>query len=133
MNWDWGDGSKTTGLPALHQYEEAGDYTIQLIVVDRSNLCSDSVAIPVLVSHVGIPDEDISSVNIYPNPVSQTGILRIDGLSGGRYQWMNLSGRYISDGSISQEQVHIPNKTGIYLLRVIDGKSTRTFKVYLEE
>jgi len=135
LNWDWGDESKTTGLPALHQYKEAGDYTIELIVVDRSNLCSDSVAIPVLVSHVGILDKDISSINIYPNPVSKNAVLSINGLNKGHYQWMDLSGRYISDGSISQEQVHIPNKinTGIYLLRVVNGKSTRTFKVYLEE
>jgi hypothetical protein len=93
------------------------------------------VAIPVLVSHVGILDKDISSINIYPNPVSKNAVLSINGLNKGHYQWMDLSGRYISDGSISQEQVHIPNKinTGIYLLRVVNGKSTRTFKVYLEE
>lgn len=134
LNWDWGDGFTSQGLPALHQYEGEGDYTIQLIATDRSNLCTDTVSIPVLVSHVSSEKLDSDQIEIFPNPVSKGHEIHVK-VPFDSYRWMDLSGREISGGTNHQNRISIPAEgtSGIYLLEIKSNNSRYTSKVIVTE
>ena len=38
FDWDFGDGSKATGIEVSHQYEDPGNYEVSLVVIDDKEL-----------------------------------------------------------------------------------------------
>jgi cbb3-type cytochrome oxidase subunit 3 len=42
--WDWGDGSNGTGMIAQHKYNNSGDYTIQLKVINEDDMRASAFA-----------------------------------------------------------------------------------------
>lgn len=126
FNWAWGDGNTSTGLPASHQYNAEGNYNIELVTVSKTNVCTDTADIPVLVSHLATKNIDNPAVKIFPNPVAQNTSLTIDGIQVQSIQWYDLSGRLVSISDVINGSVKVPTnlQNGIYFIKGSNGHSS---------
>jgi len=84
-NWDFGDGSMTSGVLARHQYKKGGRYTVVLQVTDNTKLANNSST-----------DTLFISVNETPLPVIETKPI----LCAGEEMLLNASASYDPDGDI---------------------------------
>ena len=53
-NWDFGDGNTASFFNGFHEFQNAGNYVIKLVIEDISG-CKDSI---------------FESINVYPSPTS---------------------------------------------------------------
>jgi gliding motility-associated-like protein len=84
--WDFGDGNTSTDMNPVHEFANAGTYTVKLIVVD-SNTCNiiDSTTISITVN--ARPAAEFSTT---PIPVTENTPTTFYNLStgGARYKWL---------------------------------------------
>ena len=133
LEWFWGDGSSKKGLPALHQYEKAGEYTIRLVATSNSNGCKDTVDIPVSVNHVGIQNfENSSVVDVYPNPIEAGTALHIKGISQGNFALYDAIGKCIYQCRFNEDRpIVLPEglPSGWFAIQVVDSDQTYAAKL----
>jgi hypothetical protein len=135
LEWFWGDGTSKVGLPATHQYDEAGEYTIRLIATSNANGCKDTVDIPVSINHVSIKaigkQKDISA---YPNPAQAGDVLTLKGVQQGTMEWADATGRILGRSEVSQEKSDIPEslKKGWYFITVRSQQEYWTGKIWID-
>ncbi len=110
FEWQWGDGSKTTGLPGVHAYAKEGPYTVRLIVTSTSNGCKDTADIPVLIDHTGTELTKAESISAYPVPAVQGQVLNLSGLNNrrGYYTLYALNGSVAGGGLVENGQLRLP-------------------------
>lgn len=130
--WDFGDGNTSTTMNPLHTYSATGTYTVCLTV---TNACgSDSTCAAVTVALTGVDDNELSNVNVYPNPVLNG--ITID--MGSNLEHANLditdvNGRLIYSSEQRNAQIvnlDITNATsGIYFLRITSGNASTVVKL----
>ena len=63
-NWDFGDGNTGTGNNVSHTYQSAGNFTVQLHIIDNKG-CEDSISKSVFVTDV--PTADFIADTVCPN------------------------------------------------------------------
>ncbi len=133
LEWFWGDGSTKTGLPALHQYEKAGEYTIRLVATSNTTGCKDTVDIPVSVNHVGIQNfESSPSIEVYPNPIETGTALHIKGINQGNFALYDAVGKRIFECSFNENRpIMLPAglPSGWFAIQVIDSHKTYAAKI----
>ena len=133
LEWFWGDGSSKKGLPALHQYEKAGEYTIRLVATSNSNGCKDTVDIPVSVNHVGIQNfENSSVVDVYPNPIEAGTALHVKGISQGNFALYDAIGKCIYQCRFNEDRpIVLPEglPSGWFAIQVVDSDQTYAAKL----
>ncbi len=81
----------------------------------------------------GIAELSRKSIDLYPNP--STGLFRIEGLSGNRFDVFNTHGKLIKSGLIKAEVEEIDLghvAPGIYVVRVMDDQYYHTGKVIIQ-
>ena len=133
LEWFWGDGKSKKGLPGLHQYEKAGEYTIRLVATSNSNGCKDTVDIPVNVNHVGVQNfENSPSVTVYPNPIEAGNVLHIKGISQGNFALYDAIGKCIYQCRFNEDRpITLPEglPSGWFAIQVIDSDKIYAAKI----
>jgi hypothetical protein len=133
LEWFWGDGKSKKGLPALHQYEKAGEYTIRLVATSNSNGCKDTVDIPVSVNHVGVQSfENSPSVAVYPNPIEAGNVLHIKGINEGAFVLYDAVGKRIYECQFNEDRpIILPEwlPSGWFAIQVVDSDKTYAAKI----
>ena len=120
FEWDWGDGTKKTGLPGVHQYTGPGNYTVRLVVTNNANGCKDTADIPVLVDHTNVKSIAKQHFTAYPNPVGAGDLLELKGLVDANILWMDPTGRIVANGKVADGKTSVPAgiSQGLYYLNV---------------
>jgi PKD repeat protein len=137
FEWNWGDGSKTNGLPGTHQYSAEGNYTVKLVVTSNSNGCKDTADIPVLISHVGTTKFHTVEANAYPMPVSAGSDWFVSLPSGKMYHYTvySASGAVCFGGQTPDGRIRIPEGTsvGTYFVKLQSGTDLRSARLLVTE
>lgn len=69
QTWTFGDGNSSTQFSPVHVFQNAGTYTVKLLV-ENANGCKDSVSHVVTVYPVPVADFTVSTTNACYSPVS---------------------------------------------------------------
>ena len=112
--WDFGDGTSSADSVPNHTYQNAGTYTVTLIISTEGG-CSDTLTLPNAVA-LGIkPDADFSADPLAT--CAQTPVQFTDKTKGNPTTWFWLFG----DGSISTEQnpLHNYTDTGFFSISLV--------------
>ncbi len=123
--WEWGDGQTKSGLPGVHQYAGAGNYTVRMIATSSSNGCKDTADIPVIVDHLGLASKSVlATASVYPNPVANNEVIEFNGVENGTVAWMNIQGAVVAKSEVNASQALVPMNltSGIYLLQISNEK-----------
>ena len=134
FEWNWGDGTKKTGLPGVHQYTQAGTYIVRLIATSNSNGCKDTADISVLVDHTAVKNISKTRLIAYPNPTSTGQIIHIDGLGECKVQWVDALGRNVGQSAVRESEVLVPLglRSGLYYLNIMDGLGYYPVTVFVQ-
>jgi PKD repeat protein len=132
--WDFGDGNTSTEQNPTHTYAADGIYTVCLTVTD--DCVSDSTCSQVNTSTVGISENGMENINIYPVPA--TDVLQINGLKSQEtyvISMVNQLGQkvftktYQGENSIRMDVNSLP--AGTYHLNIISQQETITRNIVL--
>ena len=126
--WDFGDGTTSTGNSPSHQYSFPGNYCVTLIASDIINNCGNDTAVycfDLLRNNVGISDQDLIDLTIYPNPSNGQIWVKLPTWTGkaAEVKLYDLRGRMLRSWSISAwPSQELPLKieglgTGVYHLQ----------------
>lgn len=69
--WDFGDGGTSTDDNPNHNYANTGNYTVTLVITDAAG-CTDTYTQIISAQYAGVEQQEITSVNIYPNPFTHS-------------------------------------------------------------
>jgi PKD repeat protein len=75
--WDFGDGTISSLQNPVHVYAQEGEYTVCLIASDGCSSDTLCETVTVVISAVSTVSADGSSFEVYPNPLSGTGIIEL--------------------------------------------------------
>ena len=118
--WNWGDSKTSTGLPATHQYATTGNYDVKLVTTSTTNVCTDTVVIPLTVKQVAsVKTINNALVSIYPNPVKVGNVLNIQGINISELHWYDVSGREVAVEKVNSNMTFVPTKlsAGMYFIK----------------
>jgi hypothetical protein len=137
FEWNWGDGSKTNGLPGTHQYATEGNYTVKLVVTSNSNGCKDTADIPVLISHVATSNLAKVIANAYPVPVKAGSDWFVSVPLGKLYNYtvFSLSGNACFGGQTTDGRIYVPAgvTAGMYFVKLNNGRESFSAKMLVSE
>lgn len=109
-SWDFGDGETSTQENASHTFTSNGTYEVTMF---SSAMCQmDSVKQNVVISTLGLANQEINSFNVYPNP-SADGVINISFNGEESYSVFTVLGKEIYQGKDKQ----LTLTKGIYLVR----------------
>ncbi|CAN0126795.1 unnamed protein product, partial [Chrysoparadoxa australica] len=124
-SYDWDNGATTEDLDSL----SAGTYNV---VITDANGCK-TVSSGTIVSFVGLSENELSSIQVYPNP-STNGVfyLSAEVLKGSEFKVLDAKGKVISSGTVQSNQQSIdlsegPN--GVYFVKVLNNAQSVTMKL----
>jgi hypothetical protein len=126
-DWNWGDTKTSTGLPATHQYATTGNYDVTLVTTSTTNICKDTVVIPLFVNSVAsVKTFNNPMVSIYPNPAKGGSVLNIKGIVISELHWFDVSGREVAVEKVNNNMTFVPSKlsTGVYFIQGGNAKSS---------
>lgn len=144
-SWNFGDGNFGTGcMQVAHQYAQSGWYNVCLTVVDiNGNTCSgcDSVYVLKTLSAVNEMTNNISELEIYPNPFSdKTSILyslkeksemKVSVFNHIGMKVTELENRNKEAGAHQLEWKAENLYSGVYFLEIKSGKSVLSRRIIL--
>jgi hypothetical protein len=137
FEWNWGDGSKTNGLPGTHQYATEGSYTVKLVVTSSSNGCRDTADIPVLISHVGTTKSPKVNIEAHPVPVAAGTDWFVTVPQGKQYTYTvyTLAGAVCFGGQTSDGRIHVPSgiAAGTYFVNLNSGQASFLARMLVTE
>lgn len=125
--WDFGDGSTSTDESPTHTYTEAGNYTVTITI---SNECGQVTKTADITSTVGITENKIVSVKLYPNPVQNQLNLKSETVIN-KVEIYNVLGEEVFSKNINKNNTQINTESfrkGIYLLRVSSNGEQNIYK-----
>ncbi len=122
-DWDFGDGSPGSTLEnPTHTYNNAGTYTITLIVSDTAT-CNFGDTISKDITILGDTTYTLTGMDICPGDVEQIGLLPVPDTAT-TYEWVSGTGS-LSDTTISNPFAS-PTTTTTYQLLIHSGVCTDT-------
>ena len=128
IDWIWGDGNSSTGSTGIHQYDNDGTYTVQMIVTSNTSGCKDTAEIQVVADHLNNEKLSRNEVSVYPNPVNTNSNLHIIGVLNlpSNLNWYDLTGRIVGKSELNNGFYQVPNnlKNGIYFIKDSNGINT---------
>ena len=128
--WDFGDGTTSTDLNPWHLYAGLGSYTVSLTASNGN--CPDSVLTQIVevISDVGVNENDLTSIKVYPNPfTNQIGIYGLNDKNVTIYL-IDLNGKVVySTQSKGKKTVLLDDldelAKGTYVLRVFTNNGIK--------
>ena len=126
-SWDFGDGNTNNEENPMHTYASNGSYSVTLSV---SNNCgSDDTTIIVSLT-VGLDENEVSDLNLYPNPTNGTFTMS-SSFNIQRIQVYDQTGREINSNlTYSNGNVIVSELTsGVYFIEVLINENKITRKV----
>jgi len=135
--WNFGDLSSSSAVAPTHIYAANGNYTVTLIATNGS--CSDTTTINVTVA-VGIDEiNNISGVNLFPNPANDIATVTIALTESAKVSVniFDVTGKLINtvyngqmnagSNNVTIETADMPS--GIYFTTINSGKYSKTLKL----
>ena len=110
-----------------------GVYSYSVVATDGNGRYSAPEYVSVSVGTVGVEENTLESVSIYPNPVNSTLFVNC-GNAEFSYEMFNGMGQKVANGTVTgnaQISVSGMNK-GVYFLRLTSGTQVRMEKVVVE-
>ncbi|HTL82829.1 MAG TPA: PKD domain-containing protein [Bacteroidia bacterium] len=151
FTWYWGDNTSSVGANLYHAYATSGTYNVCLVIHDNAG-CTDSICMNQYVARMSnpafqnmhviaistpgamsVPDvQNSAMISVYPNPAQNELNLKSDiSLNGQNYTIIDLTGRTVMGGKISEAVINISELTpGMYMLQLTSsngGSSTHRF------
>ena len=112
---------------------EDGVYTYSIVATDGEGHFSSPVFVTVSVGTVGIEENSLESVSIYPNPVN--GTLYVNGGNAEfTYEMFNGMGQMVAKGNANGNvQINASGMAkGVYFLRLTSGSEVRMERIVVE-
>ena len=127
VSWTFGDGTEATGNPVTHTYTAEGLYEI-LCTLSNSTCSASYTAFVEVGNAVGIQNESIGAIDLFPNPASHFITLQPynDKLLKGEIR--NMAGKLI-DTFTDGNHINIQDlANGIYFLTIDSGNSSQNYR-----
>ena len=125
-----------TAIPRTYDYDAAGNRILRTIIELRSTKAHfDNTAESVSKSHQSTYYEEVvgkNAVKVFPNPTDGLVTLQFEQpVENGHYQLFNLSGRLLSEGSITTTATIdlSGHPAGAYMLTIRLGDEKETWKI----
>jgi len=131
VSWTFGDGTEATGNPVTHTYTAEGLYEI-LCTLSNSTCSASYTAFVEVGNAVGIQNESIGAIDLFPNPASHFITLQPynDKLLKGEIR--NMAGKLI-DTFTDGNHINIQGlANGIYFLSIDSGNSIQNYRFVVE-
>ena len=108
-----------------------GIYTYSVIATDGDRY-SSAAFVTVNIGIVGVEEDELENVSVYPNPVNST--LTISGEAEYTYMMYNGMGQMVANGKAQGiEQINVSDMAkGIYFLHIATGTQVRVEKIVVE-
>ncbi|MBI3233691.1 MAG: T9SS type A sorting domain-containing protein [Bacteroidetes bacterium] len=126
--WLFGDGDSSGLVSPAHQYT-AGNFSSSLKVTDMYS-CEDSSSQSIFITGIGNPVTN-EELDVYPNPFKDKVYIIYEGKSS-QLEVIDLHGKVVKKMKIVKGMNEIDLKeypSGIYLLRIEGGESTKILKL----
>lgn len=123
--WDFGDWVTSTLQNPSHYYQSTGNFTVTL-TAKKCNY-SDVYTQTVTVNQVGIENEHINTINVYPNPTSD--LIYFQYIKS-PFTIVDINGKTVLNGVLNPENSSINLKDlepGLYFINILN--SNQVFKI----
>ena len=133
-NWNFGDSNTSNAVDPIHSYTSAGQYMVCLTAPNIYG-CSDTACSLVNVIDVGMPENNVEEITIYPNPVANQFTIYDLRFAVLGVEVYDAHGRRILSTlkPSNQPQVAIEAsewKSGVYIVKILDvNKAYRALKL----
>ena len=101
-----------------------------------NGVCIDSTGIMLTISGVGMDNDNLGSITLYPNPNDGHFVINVGEENiGANYQIIDGLGRPISQGVIKsyQQDFDLADKSkGVYRIQIINKNGTKTLSVVVQ-
>lgn len=138
--WQFGDGTTSTGQFASHTYTANGTYTVTLIV--DNGTCSNSYSTLVTVSNstVGLEESELDNkLNAFVSNGRIVLDVELEQLNNLEINVTNLNGQQVAwsnNNTLQSGRIDVADATifasGVYLMQVKGDEFTRTIKLVIE-
>jgi hypothetical protein len=138
--WDFGDGGIDSVASPAHQYNQSGQYFVQLIV---GNGCTtDTLMDTVDVLIVGMKEADFAGISISPNPSGGTFQLKIEQNNSEvlKVKAYDIRGAQVysrqfeANGNSFSIEINLGNPAaGLYLLEIEMGNQRVTRRIWIRD
>ncbi|MBD3637681.1 MAG: N-acetylmuramoyl-L-alanine amidase [Crocinitomicaceae bacterium] len=138
-NWDFDDGNISNDVNPWHEFTATGDYYVELIAVN--GLCPNDTTVQMIqvIDNLGVSDEEIGGVEVYPNPASDNVNLSLDNSWSDKVTVTLLDTRsrvvytkQCTGGSTVSITLNENVEEAVYFLRISDGKKTVIRKILVK-
>lgn len=124
--WDFGDGNTSTDATPVHTYASGGVYIVRLVATSCNGALTDTIFEEIGVASVGILDDRIEDLQIFPNPTQgQLEVsLTLDQASEVQLTVFNQIGQEVlrlPAERVQTQKYHLNltgKESGLYLLRL---------------
>jgi len=132
--WDLGDGNTSTLSDPTHIYTANGNYTVCLTVT-TANGCTDSICSAVQVSSVGVIENNVNTISIYPNPTTNNQVTIGNEMNESlSVSISNVIGQQVWNGTITKtETINLPElNKGNYFVKITSETGSITKKLMIK-
>jgi len=139
--WNFGDGQTSAEANPVHVYAAPGTYSPKLTVINGCDMASKSIVLALTTTGAGVPEEQISGLQIVPNPTGgdfrvlfdskrrNTLIIRLSDMQGRVIKTLGMEpaqGR----NTVSFEGLELP--PGLYQLQVQTADGVRVIPLAVQ-
>ncbi|MCB9188397.1 MAG: T9SS type A sorting domain-containing protein [Flavobacteriales bacterium] len=128
FDWIFGDGNSSNDENPENTYLTNGSYSVELIATDGCT--SDTSTAEVIISSTGLGVQEIDVISSVSKENDRYKI-KFNQYVKGSYLLYNFSGKLVSNGDFSGEQLSIstPSVAGYYILTIRSGEQTQSIKL----
>lgn len=127
-------GADTATLTLTGITPDMDGYEYRLVIDDTNGKTITSAKTKLSLSSLGIKENEIAGLSIYPNPVTK-GILYITSNNSSEkiVTVFDVLGKQILNTKTSNNEVNVANlKSGIYIVKIVEDGKTDTQKIIIE-
>ena len=138
-DWDFGDSNTSNQSSPTHTYTQAGTYMVTLTVTNGN--CTDQTTFTInVVNSVGLEENLLSNINIYPNPANNQLRIEFDSNESGKgsISILDMSGKIVLINNLSvfgNNSVNLNISSlanGLYLVRIKTENGQSLSKLVIE-